>query len=165
MAKADSKPKGNQALFLQDEILKRTAHIHAICRLAGEASAESAGKVLSNAMWSVECLLTETKDLVGQLGEMASGKAPAGVPVVVERSSALDGKDVDVDYEALGRDLNEIACTAIAIKRVTVNDSGSDDSTAIQALAEKAGYLADCWLPRLDRTLVVGDKFEDWMSA
>ena len=71
MAGNDCKPEGNQALFLQDEILKRTAQVNAICRLAGNADAGAIGKVMNNAMWGVECLLKEANELVGQLGKLA----------------------------------------------------------------------------------------------
>lgn len=229
-----SEPEGAVVLRLQDEILKRTAQIHAICRLAGEARGESIGKVLQNAMWGVECLLDETEELINRLGELAGEKPsqPAlkasslvsAVPLAKSELSAVDGhaagkklamafleairksndegiemKAIDaleqlrdvargpvapavhlgfceavmesraagkqIDHEALGRDLAEIASGLLGIRAIAVEDIPTDSVVALQALAEKTGFLADRWLPRFGHTLVVGDTFDDWRTA
>ena len=73
---APGTPEGDTAIVLADGILQRTAQIHAICRLAANADEGSIGKVLENAMWGVECLLDETKELVTRLANLALEKPP-----------------------------------------------------------------------------------------
>jgi hypothetical protein len=180
MADSNSKPEGNQALFdtldaldLQDEILKRTAQVNAICRLAGTADVEAIGNVMHTAMWGVECLLKETNDLVGRLEKLAISAGAHETPQQISSppapaarlAPAVDSKAAGVDLDALGSDLSEIASAAFAIRKVTMDDSTSEDTVEIQALAEKAGYMADLWLSRLGKGLVVGDTFEDWNHA
>ncbi len=68
-----------------------------------------------------------------------------------------------VSNGALASDLREIGCLALQIVELAKHDDPVDIQVAIQASAEKAGYLADRCLKQMGSTQVQGG-FDDWIE-